>query len=279
MILSPSIRSVRASFLLVLIIFLGACVRPTDTARLPADPVMAQNVWDRFTVAANRAENLASPFHITATLHYSGKEDSQRVTTYFWGNGHKSDPFPLRLDILMGPGSVIAQTREEIRGIFIYVPRDEAVYHSSGRGLVSLGVPLPFSLADLASLLTARFTGVFAPDHEMLPETAPAATQGQNGNIIYAIDGGSLPGLWTLSPEGLPVAWEEEGDSGWTLAIDYWPDSTRTTPRKLYIRHPEGGEATLIVRELNHPKQDFVPQQLEMAVPPNTRLAHLADTR
>lgn len=261
--------------LLAAMFFLGACVRTTDTALPPVDAALAADRWERFKTASSRAEALAGPFQGNATLYYSGKEDSQRVSTYFWGNGGQNAPYPLRLDIMMGPGSIIAQAREDTRGIFIYVPRDNLVYHGEGRGLLAFGVPVPFTLADLAALVTGRFGTLFS-----IPgDACPQASMGEKGGIAYHISGARLAGAVTLSSDGLPVTWREDAEKGWTLAIEYWPDSTRPTPRKLYISHPDGAEATFIIRELDRPSAVFTPEQLELAVPQNTRLAPLGEAQ
>lgn len=253
--------------------FLGACARPHDTAGTAdaarTDQARAEAAWDRFAALAERARAVSGPFELSATLYYSGKEDSQRVSVYLWGNGGET-PLPLRLDILMGPGSVIAQAREDERGLFIYVPRDNLVYHAKENGLASFGVPVPFSLEDLAALAAGRFGDVFVPSGEAIPSAPEAAAK--DGGFEFPVDG-PLAGRLTLSPEGMPAAWA--GDGGWRMAVDYWPDSTRTTPRKLHVTHT-GGEATLIVRELSHPDKPFTPAQLRLDVPRNTRLAPLA---
>lgn len=265
----------RAVAVLSLCAALFACAKPEGVSRVAAEQAVAQAVWDRFSAAAERAESTAGPFRVNATLYYSGKEDSQRVTVYFWGNGEKTNPLPLRLDILMGPGSVMASAREDARGLFIFAPRDETVYHAGERGLLAFGVPFPFSLADLAAMLNGRFAAVFAP-HGLLPtQTAPAAVIGADGSLRFAVTDAPLAGYLTLSQDGLPVSWDDGVEGGWRLNIDYWPDSTRTTPRKLHIQHGDGAEATLIVRELAFPEKAFTGEQLRLKAPPNTRLAPL----
>lgn len=278
----PGITAMRpAPFLAVLLlaaVFLGACARPygpggvTGRAGQAEARAEAQSAWDRFAALSERARAVSGPFELSATLYYSGKEDSQRVSVYLWGNGEKT-PLPLRLDILMGPGAVIAQSREDERGLFIYVPRDNLVYHAKEYGLAAFGVPVPFSLADLAALTTGRFGSLFVPAGEAFPP-APDAVAAPGG-FEFPVNG-PLAGRLTLSPEGLPLAWA--GEDGWRMTVDYWPDSTRTTPRKLHVTHT-GGEATLIVRELSHPDKDFAPAQLRLDVPRNTRLAPLAPAR
>lgn len=263
----------RICLLLLVLALLPACARQGGMGRAPADPAIAQATWYRFVATAMRQENQAGPFRLNATLYYSGKEDSQRVTVYFWGNGDVKAPLPLRLDILMGPGSVMAAAREDSRGLFIHVPREEIVYHAENNGLLAFDLPVPFSLADFSFLVTGRFAPLFAGGASAQP--VPDAEQAEGGGIIYAVRHARLAGFLTVGPDGLPSAWTDGTTNGWTLTIEYWPDSTRTTPRKLHIKNAEGREATLIVRELAHPGT-FAAKQLELAVPPGTRLAPLA---
>ena len=267
-------RAARGALLFACLAVLAACVRPTETARIPADPALAEGTWARFMQSGMRAESLAEPFRLNATLYYSGKEDSQRVTVYFWGNAATKPPLPLRLDILMGPGSIMAAAREDSRGLFIHVPRDNAVYHTEDSSLLAFDVPVPFSLTDLAYLVTGRFASLFAPADGDFSGVIQSAEQGAGGATVYTIEDAPLEGKVSIDANGLPVAWTGGGESGWTLAIDYWPDSTRTTPRKLHVQHAGGRQATLIVRELAHPAP-FTPKQLELNVPQGTRLAPL----
>ncbi len=248
----------------------------------PADPVAAQNVWTRFEAVSHNAETLAAPFRINATLYYAGKEDSQRVTVYFWGNQVHGDAraiWPLRMDILMGPGSVMAMIAENGSDFTVYVPRDATAYYYTGDGpaLLAFGVPVPFSLADLSLLLTGQYRRLFL-DRDALDASSPAppAYAGKNGSTLYALDArnGRSPGLLELSPDGLPLNWRESGGNGWTLSLEYREDSTRTTPRKVQISHPKGGEATLVVRELARVRP-FAPGQLELALPLDTAFAPL----
>lgn len=264
--------AMRHGCLLLILTLLASCARPGDTARIPADPSLAASLWQRFTTESERAEKLASPFRLNATLHYSGKEDSQRVTVYFWGNGKADDPLPLRLDILMGPGSVMAAAREDCRGLFIHVPRESVVYHAEGDSLLAFDMPVPFALRDLALLVSGRYGTLFMPENNGVPESF----QNPDGTLAYAVPSSRLGGYLTLGPDALPAAWEDGAADGWKLTLEYWPDSTRTTPRKLFIRHAGGREATLIVRELAFPDKPFTARQLDLAVPQGTRLAPLA---
>ena len=275
--MSPSsrsffLRTIQHVTLCLALTVLVACVRPVDTAHIPADPVAAESIWTRFINTSARTEAASGPFRLNATLYYSGKEDSQRVTAYLWGNGDTTEHLPLRLDILMGPGSVLAAIREDSQGIFIHVPREETVYHAADSNLLAIDVPVPFSLTDLAWIVTGRYANLFAPQDNDTKTLFHTAALHEDGSIEYTVPNAPLSGNVTIDVNGLPRAWTD--GNGWMLDIEYWPDSTRPTPRKLSIKHTEGRQATLIVRTLDHP-QPFAPKQLQLTVPPGTRLAPL----
>lgn len=259
-------------FCLLLLAALGAaCVRQPATVLDPAPPSLAEETWQRFLQNSARAESVNGPFRLNATVYYSGKEGSQRVTSYLWGNGNTVSPTPLRLDILVGQGNVAASALENNQGLYIYVPQKHRVYHAEDNGLEAFGLPLPFSLADLSLLVTGKFAQLFAPDGQLV---APAYLTKEN-TLLYETNGGLRPGRVQISSIGLPLRWEEQG-KGWQLDLEYWPDSTRQRPRKVYIRHPNGKEATIIVRELNFPPQPFSPEQLELKTAPGTALAPIS---
>lgn len=263
-------------FAFLFALLFAACAKAPDTLLLPVAPEESRAVWERFDVLARRAENTVSPFRLNATLYYSGNEENQRVTTYFWSNGERNSPYPLRLDILMGPGSVVASAREDANGLFIHVPREQTLYFAQEDGLLAFGVPLPFTLRDLAALVTGKFSRVFLTEENVLPP----AFQGQDGTTAYLMAGVPLSGYLYLSDTGLPVAWEDGTRNGWRLTLEYWPDSTRKTPRKLYIEKPgENRRATLVVRELDFPPAPFTSGQLELTIPVETRLAPLDGAR
>ena len=263
---------------LLAVLLLAACAKSVDIVRIPADPALASGNWSRFVVTAKANETLAGPFRLNATLYYSGKEDSQRVTVYFWGNGDKNTPLPVRLDILVGSGSVAAKAGENAHGLSIYVPREGKVYFAENATLLAFDVPMPFSLKDIAFLVAGRFAEVFVPDDNTDPAFPPTPLKSIDNNVVYAVPGSSLGGQVTIGSDGLPVAWTDGNEKGWFLTIEYWPDSTRTLPRKLHIRQAEDREATLIVRELSYPDAPFTPEQLELALPSDTLLVPLADS-
>lgn len=258
-------------FVIMLGMFSGCAVTGKNSLS-PLDPTrvnQAEDAWTRFLNASRSAEVQASPFRISANLHYAGDEGTQRVSAYFWGNGGE-DPYPLRLDVQAGMGSIMAAVREDAAYFAAYVPSDKTLYLSpQGEGsLQAFDVPVPFSLADLALLFTGRYGELFlGPNYEK--SALPPVFEGANGSFRFRLTGVAFPGYLDIGSDGLPVSWTEE--DGWTISIDYRMDSTRTTPRRVRFTHAEGREATVVVRELARPAP-FGGQQLELGYPEGTQI-------
>ncbi|MDL2271630.1 hypothetical protein LJC23_01185 [Desulfovibrio sp. OttesenSCG-928-I05] len=245
----------------------------------PALVASARDSWDDFLKVSRNADALSGPFRLSANLHYAGDEGTQRVSAYFWGNGAQENPHPLRLDIQGGMGTVMAAVREDASSFMAYIPSDNAVYLSpSGTGsLEAFGVPVPFSLADLALLFNGRYEHFFLGAEsgtESGEHSAPAAFQNEDGVVCFALaeeNGARFAGTLVLGAGGLPLSWTEQGENGWTLLIDYPADSTRTTPRRVRFKHAGGKQATVVVRDLAR-TEPFRGQQLELTFPQGTEI-------
>lgn len=274
-------RFFRCSLVLALVVTIAALAGCGVTGKgtvKTLDPAMtetASDSWEAFLKASRNAEALSGPFRLSANLHYAGDEGTQRVSAYFWGNGGESNAYPLRLDIQSGMGTVMAAAREDASYFMAYIPSDNAAYLSpSGTGsLEAFGVPVPFSLADLALLFNGRYERFFleGEDHT---HAVPAAYQDKDGRIIFELDeknGARFAGLLIMGSDGLPLSWTERGENGWTLLIDYPSDSTRTTPRRVRFQHKGGKQATVVVRGLSR-TEPFRPQQLELTFPQGTEI-------
>lgn len=247
------------------------CATGTSTApeMLPFSP---QDAWHRFQAVAHMGEAAAGPFRVSANLSYVTKQGSQRVSVYFWGNGSHATPYPLRLDILAGPGNIVGKVREDEDDFLAYAPGEKTAYtHSGGRlNLLAFGVPLPFSLADLSLLLTGQYNLLFINENaagRTMP--VPAATAAPPEALMFRLRSARLPGDLEINSSGLPVSWAEPGGKGWSMEIEYWDESTRTTPRKIRLTHSQGAEATIIVRDLARP-DPFAAGQLDLLLPPDT---------
>ena len=260
----------RVSALALLCFCLTSCGGGRSAPSLTLSPPSerASGIWERFIRAAGTAESIAGPFRSSGTLFYAGKEDSQKVSVYFWGNGDKQTPYPLRLDIMAGIGDVMAKIHETREQFVAYVPKEHIAYtHKSGRqNFIAFGVPLPFSLEDLSLLVTGRYGPLFLPSPSAVPE--PRTSAETDAAVTFYLENARLPGTLDINVFGLPVGWRDVGATGWHMVIEYWPDNTRPTPHKVTLTNLEGASVTVVLRETASP-EPFTQQQLSLSLPPD----------
>jgi len=268
--------AVRCCVLLLLVAAaLAQGCAPRVAPGVPAPQAEADAAWHAYRSWAQSNEADAGPFRINASLRYkTGEHDGNRVVALLWSNGD----VPLRLDIMAGIGATVARIREDDTTFLAYAPNENRAYYHSGelnrggRALLSFGVPVPFSVPDLANLLNGRFAKVF-DDAYADPRLVA------DGGIAYTLPRGRVRGMLELSPEGLPRRWTDappgEPQAGWDMRIDY-DDAMPPLPRKITITHAKGYSAILLVKERERP-QDFTGEQLGLVLPEGTEVLPLRE--
>ena len=267
-------RVIRCLPVYLLCLCLGACSfhsTPKPTAKPPQREKLndASYVWQSFAARAYAAKVGTGPFRLSASLRYTDKHgESTRVSSLLWGNGDLAVPYPLRLDLMAGVGTVVAKNRESDRDFTAYSPDEETAY-VQGQGdhtLVSFGVPIPLTLSDLTLLLTGRGGPLFmSSDTKKVPSSTPV-----EGGYKYALRNVTLEGDLVLSGAGAPVYWSEIGGSGWRIEFESAPDNP-IQPKRLRISHPRGYEAVIVVKDLERLRTPFTQTQLDLQLPPGTK--------
>ena len=236
----------------------------------------AERVWRRYVARATTADALTGPFRISASLRYTEPSgDSTRVSSLFWGNGQKASPYPLRLDLTAGIGTVVAKIREDATSFVAYSP-DEKTAYTSDRGdrtLVSFGVPIPFTLGDLSLLLTGHGSSLLLPSVPTTDSGVPPVNRPTQDGVAYTLAGTKLAGILELSSDGVPLSWRESG-GGW--AISFEPgEANPLQPHRLRIAHPQGHSALIVVRDMSRVSPPFSVGQLDLPLPPGTAVKAL----
>ena len=280
-------RNIAASLaLLLLLLSLGACTA-RHGATLPTPPPVpepqvddrASQIWQRFVTRANTAEFMTGPFRINANLRYtdaSGK--STRVSSLLWGNGKAGAPYPLRLDLLAGVGTVVAKVREDASSFTAFAPDEKTawVHEGGSRTLASFGVPIPLSLSDLTMLLTGRSGLLFIPSTISNDTGVPPEHSLTDSGARYIVAGARLPGEVELSESGAPLAWRELGQNGWSVTLE--PDEVNPLlPKRLRVSHPKGYSALIVVKEIARVSPPYSTAQMGLALPPDTRKEAMAE--
>ncbi len=258
-------------FLLSALLFLPLLACTPKQVPGPSDGATgdAAAAWNAYSARTRTEEATARPFRLSASLRYTdNKGESTRVSSLFWGNGRT--PYPLRLDLTAGVGTVVAKIRENNDNFTAYNPDEKTAYFHTreNRALSAFGVPIPLTLLDLSLILTGRGGTLFLPP---VGET-PSAETGPGG-YVFRIQNAPLAGLLELSPQGVPVSWRQ---GGWTLAFEPESDDPMR-PHRVRITNSKGQEALIVVRSLDFPPMPFAGAQLELPLPPGTQTKELPE--
>ena len=258
--------SLTLTCLLSLAVILTGCATKLPSTTLPqteADEAEAKAVWDRYLAAFGQDPH--KPFNIESTFRYVKPDgESHRATLRIWGNGG----YPYRMDVLAGMGSVAAQMRDDTNSLLIYMPQENRLYTHTGPdkpvlGLSGLGVPMPFSLADLTSILQGHYAELFGDSYSVAYSTNSSA-------LHFDLNSDKMPGYLVLNQDGVPVSWVSKVTKGWKIYFDFRePAKGENTPQlnKMIINHAQGYAVTLWFKGINYPDEPYTKKQLELNIP------------
>lgn len=247
---------------------------PLPEAERPVDKGAA--IWREFYTKASNAGFMSGPFRISGTLRYTDdKGETHRVSSLLWGNGKAANPYPLRLDLLAGIGTVAAKVREDANRFLVYIPDEKRAYLAEGEGstLASFGVPVPLSLGGLTQILTGLPGALFLPEKVQEEPSTPEYTLTGKG-ARFLIVRAALPGELELSDSGIPLGWKEAGGKGWSITFEPG-DKNPLQPQKLRIAHPGGHAALIVVKEIARVSPPYTAEQMGLEIPPGTETKHL----
>ena len=218
--------------------------------------------WQQF-LNANKLE--LKPYRINLSLRFGKEGDTRRVTAILWGNDTKT----LRLDVMAGVGAVIAKIFEDKEHFLVNAPRENKAYFSEGttKPLLKVGVPVPFNLSHLASLLNGDYSGSFGTN-------ILSYSEDDKGNKIFEL-AQSPNGKLIVNQQNQPIKWQEHvsNNTGWTMQIDLDDNSS---PRKLTLTHSDGQKAILLVKDRETITTPFTDEQLKISIPENTDILPLS---
>lgn len=243
--------------ILCLAAFVCACAPKMSTVPDQAENRL-EGIWQHMQAYDNYSEK---PYRAQLSLRFGTEGDTRRVTAILWGNNDNR----LRLDVMAGVGAIIAKVMEDGEHFLIFTPRENKAYFHDGPNspLLKIGVPLPFTLAQLADLLNARYGAVFGQKYR-------DATLVDNDSARFNLEEGPQ-GELVVDSQGLPQSWEQP--RGWKMAITY-DDASR--PHSLKLANPAGKKAILLVKEWENPAQPFTAEQMALQVPDGVPLLPLS---
>lgn len=238
----------------------------------------AEEIWQRFSTQAATAEVLSGPFRISANLRFTDPNGkSGRASALLWGNGAADSPYPLRLDLTAGVGTVISKIREDSSSLLAFSPGENTAYIQEGekRNLASFGVPIPLTLGDLTLLLSGRAGQLFLPAGSQAIALPPYHGLSES-SVFFTVRSSELPGILELSALGVPLSWKEHRKTGWTIAMEP-SDANPLQPRRLRFSHPNGYTAIIVVNDISRVSPPYTSTQMTFVLPPGTKKENLLD--
>ncbi len=243
------------------------CLLACACARQPVSlaPEQANATWQRYLAAAGHTPPTAGRAQLS--LRFGKEGDSRRVTALMWGNRNG----PLRLDIMAGVGVSVAKIAETDTTFLIYAPYDKKAYVHSGpqKPLLKVGLPIPLQLSAVFDLLNGEYAALFGERHA-------GATLNAKQEVVFSVQDGPLTGTLTLTENGQPARWRQEGGKGWEMTILY-DESTPPLPRRVDLIHTDGHQAIVLVKNRETLTTPFTEAQMRLTLPEGTPVAPLSE--
>ncbi|MHC1699409.1 MAG: hypothetical protein AB9900_00315 [Humidesulfovibrio sp.] len=272
----PSTSRLPASLTaLALLLACAACAPRVDLPRFDEAGANRAAFQARFVAPPVDASGVA----VRASLLYSTPKRTNRTDVQLFGDYGR----PLRLDVRAGFGTMLALMREDASGLLAFYPEKSRAYAHTDPviGAQLLGLPFPFSMRDLALVLSGHF-GTLVPQN--LAARGVRAQPG--GGFAYSFASGPVR-LLEVDVHGRPRRMEGElsrhfktqaeregeavsGPRVWTLAFSDFPedDGEPAGPaRVLTLGLPKGESAVLRVKALDERAQPWPLKALSLPLP------------
>ncbi|MBU1039570.1 MAG: hypothetical protein KKF77_00535 [Proteobacteria bacterium] len=261
--------------LLALALAVSACAPKVQLPRFDDAATNHAAFRQRFVAPPVTASGVA----VRASLLYATPQRTNRTDVQLFGDYAR----PLRLDVRAGFGTMLALMREDASGLLAFYPEKSRAYAHTDPviGAQLLGMPFPFSMRDLALVLSGHF-GTLVP-----ADAAPAEIRAlPDGGFAYSYASGPVQ-LLVVDAYGRPQRMqgllsryfktqaEREGEvvSGprlWNLVFSDFPEDDgdpEGPPRVLTLGLPKGESAVFRVKALDERVQPWPLKSLALRLP------------
>lgn len=224
------------------------------------------------TFLANQgAVKQAPAFSLAGSMSFSRGGKSGRLNYRLYGNYAN----PVRLDLTTPIGGSYANIREDSEEFTAYVPGRDTVYrHDDAKaGASRLGIPLPFTLREMAAMVTGRFG-------ELAPGTYASAKKTNTG-YVYTFTGDPRLSSLTLDFEGKARHLTGRGVEPWHVNFaDDEPVEGQRAPvaRRITLTTPGGSSLLLRVKSLQPRPTPYPAADMDLPVPSHAAMRSLNAT-
>lgn len=248
--------------LLRLVLLVGGALLATGCAGLrPSPPAEGEAKAVYATFLANQAKTPPpQAFSLTGSMSFAAGHKSGRLNFRFFGN--MADP--CRLDLSTTLGGAYAFLREDAAEFTAFAPGKNTVYHhpDTRAGAAKLGMPLPFTLRELAALAAGRYG-------ELAPTTYASAKKVKDG-YQFTFSGDPRLSALTLDFEGNPRHLSGRGVEPWQVDFanaEAGPGLVTPVARKLTLTTPGGASLVIRVKSLAVRPDPYPAADLELPLP------------
>ncbi len=269
-------------FTALILCLLSACAPKTSTIlQSPISPEEASSVWQKYTQYAQENDKIAKPFRINASVRMrqtdsDGTKRTNRARALLWGNGQKDDP--LRIDLTVTFGTVIASFLFEPYNYLIYVPDEHTAWFYKGKEapLVNLGTPLPISLDKVNALIHGKMLSVTGSN---FAQSGPSPLDSRAIRFTLpkeSPDEKNIGGNIDINDKGLLIAWQGTGKEAWNMKVSY-DDNPSALPNELIFSSPNGYEITLFVNQRSSPQEAYSSEAMKLSLPTDTEWKEIGE--
>lgn len=228
----------------------------------------AKAVYATFLASRKPVAPPVTAFSLTGSMSFASGNKSGRLNFRFYGN--MADPS--RLDLRTTIGGPYASLREDATEFTAFVPNKNTLYHDADtrQGASRLGMPLPFTLREMAAMLVGRFG-------ELAPSRFGSAKKLRDG-YRYTFSGDPRLSSLTLDFQGKPRHLTGRGVEPWHVDFkndEPVPGRSVSVARKVILTTPGGASLVIRIKSVQLRPEPYPAADLELPVPPQTAIRSL----
>lgn len=267
--------------LCALLFILSGCPGPAPEQ---VDEELGRVSWANMQDLNVKALKNAGPYNASLSFRLKTPNEGYILGAYVWSNGRERSHHPLRLDLQSSVGSSVAKMKEEADYFLLFDIQNNAaiVSKSPQEALATIGLLLPFSLADTSLLMNGRYLDFFSGGDNTRPQLLSTSPEQHS---VFKISSGPRRGYLTLNARGYPIAWRSEDEKkGWSMSLAYQNVATLLAnvsplpgPQRISLSHPDGYSLSINVKSLKKFPTPFTPAQLELLIPSSAKVRELSE--
>ena len=249
----------------LLLIWGGSGCAPLQREKPAIGPKAANSTWSEFWARQDRAPPLPA-VSLQGSLNIFTPEQKRRVTFELWGNL----PTPLRLHLRAGIGATISIWEIRDNRILIFSPRTNEAYTATNtaQATSAMGMRLPFSMPEMAQLLTGKW-------RDLLPRKHGGFTATPSG-YAFSLQGEQRIERVVLDQRARVVAISGNRPYGWSMKRKAMTARDgRILSRRIELTTRRGEELILRVKDFEQRSSPWPEAAMRLTLPQDTEIRTL----